>query len=98
MAHDESNPYASPTENSGHFDQKRNLPGICGVLLAVVALLAVCLAGVSPIFTLASFLAVPALMLSLIALRKPPRRAAAWGLALAITVCFYLPAMIVGLW
>jgi hypothetical protein len=52
-----------------------------------------CLASVSPVFVMAAFLAVPGLLLSLAALRSPPRRVAAWGIAVALFVFLYLPTM-----
>ncbi len=76
---------------------RRNVIAMVGLALALVAFVALCLAGVGAIFVVATFLAVPALLISLMALRSRPRRVAVLGVCIAGFVCLYLPTMIVSL-
>ncbi len=70
---------------------------ICGISLGVTASLSLCVASVSRVFVMATLLAVPGLLLSLVALRTPPRRIAVRGVVVALFVCLYLPTMLFSL-
>lgn len=89
--------YSPPNAASVDKPLSRNILAICGLALACVSFLGLNLTSFSHIFVLSTFLAIPALVISLVAMCWHPRRAAAWGAGLAFLVCLYLPTMIFAL-
>ena len=76
---------------------QRNVLALVGLALGVVSFIALCLASAGAIFMVSAFVAIPALLISVLGLRTEPRRAAVWGVGLACFVCLYLPTIYVGL-
>lgn len=73
----------------------RNRIGEIGFALAAVAFASLFLIGVLPVAAPLPFLAVPATIVSLIALANAPRRWAWCGLAIGFLSCLYLPTLII---
>jgi len=90
------NPYESPHEHSRRVPDSGNTLGRVGFVLSLVALLGLLAVGpfgstVNTFGMCISFVCLPGLVTSVVALRHRPRRLAGWGIAVGIFVALYLP-------
>ncbi len=89
------NPYSPPTSGSASESAQPIVIAIVGLSFAIAASIALLLAGEHTAFVSGTFMAIPALLISLVALRHRPRGVAICGVLLATLVCLFLPTMIV---